>query len=99
MRHADGAEDRRRVRWQDSRPCTKGLCEAPQHFGGFTIFAPCAGQSLGRYHPCTRSSLRLHGVLQALTEIRKEIALKEWIDPANPPPLRFVMQRTPRVRD
>ena len=38
-------------------------------------------------------------LLQALTEIRNEIAVKEGIDPADLPPLRYVMKRTPRVRD
>ena len=38
-------------------------------------------------------------LLQALTEIRNEIAVKEGIDPANLPPLRYVMKRSPRVRD
>ena len=38
-------------------------------------------------------------LLQALTEIRNEIAVKEGIDPADLPPLRYVMKRSPRVRD
>ena len=36
---------------------------------------------------------------QALTEIRNEMAAKEGIDPADLPPLRYVMKRSPRVRD
>ena len=38
-------------------------------------------------------------LLQALTEIRAEMAVKEGIDPADLPPLRYVMKRSPRVRD
>ena len=38
-------------------------------------------------------------LLQALTEIRAEIAVKTGVDPVNLPPLRYVMKRSPRVRD
>ena len=38
-------------------------------------------------------------LLQALTEIRNEMAVKEGVDPADLPPLRYVMKRSPRVRD
>ena len=38
-------------------------------------------------------------LLQALTEIRAEMAVKEGIDPSDLPPLRYVMKRSPRVRD
>ena len=37
-------------------------------------------------------------LLQALTEIRNEIAVKEGIDAANLPPLRYVMKRSPARR-
>ena len=33
------------------------------------------------------------------TETRNEMAVKEGIDPADLPPLRYVMKRSPRVRD
>ena len=42
---------------------------------------------------------RDHILLQALTEIRAEMAAKAGFDPANLPPLRYVMKHTPRVRD
>ena len=38
-------------------------------------------------------------LLQALTEIRNEMAVKEGVDPADLQPLRYVMKRSPRVRD
>ena len=38
-------------------------------------------------------------LLQALTEIRAELAAKTGVDPVNLPPLRYVMKRSPRIRD
>ena len=38
-------------------------------------------------------------LLQALTEIRNDIAVKEGIDRTMLPPLRYVMKRSPRIRD
>ena len=42
---------------------------------------------------------RDHICLQALTEIRDELAVKMGVDPVNLPPLRYVMKRSPRIRD
>ena len=38
-------------------------------------------------------------LLQALTEIRAELAVKTGLDPVTLPPLRYVMKRSPRIRD